>query len=549
MASQTFTTVGQTFTQDVANNKYTEKYYHTLRLSATLNSINQDELTANATLKCILISRYLAWSNDEIIFSVGINGETKALKAEKSGGDKNKASVSNTYVTWTGDIPYNSDGTLTATLTASSRDNNGVYSPPNQTAEIVATFPFIPRESSIKSISGEYLGSAVTVVLDRKVDDYVHKVEYSFAGSEWETATSTGGTSVSFTPALELASNIPTLTSGYLSVRVTTLNGTTQIGDVVKDAIALKLPDSVVPSFTSVTASPSSYIVPSNWELYVRSLSSAIIKINGDKGVYGSTITSYSISGGGFSGNDATLETDILNNKGSITFTATITDSRGRTATKTVEIEVVDYFKPSISVNANRCDEKGNLVSNGTYLKVTANYSYASVSSKNTVSVSVDCNGVYDTSFTSGKAFILDCNVIATQGYILTASINDALGGYNTVTFKIDSDSTLFVVSEKKDSIVWGSYELEEDKFKVDMPMKITKTLDMAGNKIINAIIEGYSGDGTGGNGIVAPVNGFFYMNVDADGNLWAYSADDGTTPPFEYDSATGDLYVVLEVE
>lgn len=53
---------------------------------------------------------------------------------------------------------------------------------------------------------------------------------------------------------------------------------------------------------------------------------------------------------------------------------------------------------------------------------------------------------------------------------------------------------------------------------------------------------------GSGGSGITAPVNGFFTMAVDEDGNLWAYSAEDGTTPPFEYDDATGELYVVLDV-
>ena len=58
---------------------------------------------------------------------------------------------------------------------------------------------------------------------------------------------------------------------------------------------------------------------------------------------------------------------------------------------------------------------------------------------------------------------------------------------------------------------------------------------------------KGDQGD-KGESGITTPVNGFFTLSVDADGNLWAYSAEDGTTPDFEYDSATGNLYVVQEV-
>lgn len=51
-----------------------------------------------------------------------------------------------------------------------------------------------------------------------------------------------------------------------------------------------------------------------------------------------------------------------------------------------------------------------------------------------------------------------------------------------------------------------------------------------------------------GESGITVPVNGFFTLSVDTDGNLWAYSAESGTTPEFEYDSATGNLYIKQEV-
>lgn len=59
---------------------------------------------------------------------------------------------------------------------------------------------------------------------------------------------------------------------------------------------------------------------------------------------------------------------------------------------------------------------------------------------------------------------------------------------------------------------------------------------------------KGEKGD-TGESGITVPVNGFFTLAVDADGNLWAYSAEAGTTPTFAYDSETGNLYVVQETE
>lgn len=59
---------------------------------------------------------------------------------------------------------------------------------------------------------------------------------------------------------------------------------------------------------------------------------------------------------------------------------------------------------------------------------------------------------------------------------------------------------------------------------------------------------QGPKGD-TGESGITVPVNGFFTLAVDSDGNLYAISAADGTTPTFEFDSETGNLYIVQELE
>lgn len=59
---------------------------------------------------------------------------------------------------------------------------------------------------------------------------------------------------------------------------------------------------------------------------------------------------------------------------------------------------------------------------------------------------------------------------------------------------------------------------------------------------------KGDKGD-TGESGVTTPVNGFFTLAVDSNGNLWAYSSESGTTPTFEYDADTGNLYAVTEVE
>ena len=127
--------------------------------------------------------------------------------------------------------------------------------------------------------------------------------------------------------------------------------------------LTLTIPSSVKPTISSLTASRVDGDVPSVWSIYVQSKSKATLTINGAAGSYGSTIKSYSISGGGYSGTVSTLTTGFLNSSGTITFTATVTDSRGRTsAAATVSITVVAYSVPSFSsYNSQRCNSGGTI--------------------------------------------------------------------------------------------------------------------------------------------------------------------------------------------
>ena len=59
---------------------------------------------------------------------------------------------------------------------------------------------------------------------------------------------------------------------------------------------------------------------------------------------------------------------------------------------------------------------------------------------------------------------------------------------------------------------------------------------------------QGPKGD-TGESGVTTPLSGFISFGVDADGNFYAYSAEDEATPSFEYDETTGKLYYVTNEE
>lgn len=103
---------------------------------------------------------------------------------------------------------------------------------------------------------------------------------------------------------------------------------------------------------------------------------------------YSSTITGYRIVGATQdSGTIAytagtTWTTGLLMVYGAVTFTVTVTDSRGRTATRIANITVTDYSPPSISgVTFVRSTSTGVVSNTGTYINAKALFTYAAIGS------------------------------------------------------------------------------------------------------------------------------------------------------------------------
>ena len=282
-------------------------------------------------------------------------------------------------------VTHNADGTKTISL-------KGFFDSLGLTTKLTdltvtgnVTLKTIPRASSFSlSASTVTAGStSMTVNIDRASSSFTHTVQWKL-GSHTKSTTGVG-TSASYTIPESWLDAIPNSTSGTGTVTVTTYNGSTKIGSASK-SFTVKAASDVVPSFTGITFTRIDGDVPADWGIYVRTKSKVTVKITGAAGVYGSTIKSYSISGGGYSGTAASLTTGFLNTAGTVTFTAKITDSRGRTATKTASITVTDYAPPVLSSVAGfRCDAEGIEQDDGNFISLTANFSGSVLDGKNPV--------------------------------------------------------------------------------------------------------------------------------------------------------------------
>lgn len=353
-------------------------------------------------------------------------------------------------------VSHNSDGTKSITIKAVFNIRatiSGTYYE-SITASATVTLDSIPRASSVSAASVN-LGAASTITISRASSSFTHTLTYKFGSASGTIVTKTTATSVSWTPPLSLSSQIPNATTGTCTITCTTYSGTTSIGS--KTCMhTLTVPASVKPTIGSLTAERIDGDVPADWGIYVQTKSKAKLTINGAAGSYGSTIKSYSISGGGFTGAAVTLTTGFLNNYGNITFMATVTDSRGRVSVAaTLTIEVVRYFTPYFErYSSQRCNSAGTLQDDGTYVLGNALYNRAPCENLNRVTRSIFYKKSSDTEwinsgyiFSSGDPIVFGSGNFSTEySYDIKYTIQDA---FNTVSV-IDLISTAAVVMDFK---------------------------------------------------------------------------------------------------
>lgn len=346
-------------TQNIASN-YTPVSWN-LKLVSTGHGAN----ISSTASKDLLIKI----DGDEVfngVVTIGLSaGATKTLKS----GTKN--------------IYHNSDGSKSFSYSFSQEIgiNYSGSSIGTKTGSGTGTLDTIPRASTISSISGNTIGSAVTINISRKSSSFTHKVYYTFGSKSNVLLASDVATSYTFTPSLSDCSYLPKATSGTATIKVETYNGTTLIGSATK-TFTLKVPSSVVPTISSVVASENGD-TPTSWGVYVKSKSKLKI-VTTSSGAYSSTISSVSVTANGQTLSGASVTTNVLKTAGTNTIKVVVTDSRGRTATKSINVNVLDYAIPTISLlKAVRVDANGVEALEGTNALVTFKGNFTSLSGKN----------------------------------------------------------------------------------------------------------------------------------------------------------------------
>lgn len=285
-------------------------------------------------------------------------------------------------------VIHNADGTKSIALTAEwDCGFDSSYTPRHLSLSETVTLTTIPRASTATT-SGSTLGETLTITIKRASSSFTHKLYYTCGSVKDQLIAENVGTSYSWNaPPVSLAQQAPNAETVALTLTVKTYNGSTYVG-AWSTSVKLAVPSTVIPSLSVAISDPTG--VENTYGGYVQLRSKVKVDITAS-GAQGSTVKSYSIKVGSiYAAASASGTTDYLPDSGELIVSCAVTDSRGRTTTKTQNIPVLAYSKPAITaISAARCNANGTANRAGTYGKVTFSGTITSLSTKNTAAYAV----------------------------------------------------------------------------------------------------------------------------------------------------------------
>lgn len=495
------------------NSNTSKGYKLTLTVTQKSQSTNNNTSTLSWKLTFSNTNNQYINSGSTDNFKVTINGKS-VLNTNKVIGFYNQNSTI-TIGSGTTTVSHNNNGTKTVSVSFSftpGRSSSIAYYPAAMSGSGSMTLTTIPRASSFSSVSGTTIGGTMSVGISRHSTSFTHTVLYRVGTSgSWTTAKSRVTTSTSFTLPMSLCSKITNSTSGTLQLCLRTYNGSSKIGSDVTKNVTVTVPTSVVPTVGTVTIIEGNSAIDGFFgdnTPYIQGKSQLAVSITAS-GAYSSTIKSYKteIEGKYYTASSFTSTTIMA--YGTIPVKVTVTDSRGRTGTKTVNVTVVEHFTPQYThVDVFRSTGGGVADDEGEYITIQMGYKFATINDLNYYRLSIDYRVAGSTarytnlysgylndsendnwSWTSSSAlFSVD------NAYDVRISVLDEFAS-NSFLFTINTSYTLINFNSSGKGISFGSVS-SEDNFTVDMESKFKQasTFEEAASfeKGLNAIGEIY---------------------------------------------------------
>lgn len=373
-------------------------------------------------------------------------------------------------------VPHKTDGTGTVKVRTwmNTYISAGVV---EQTKTLTLTT--IPRATTPTfHASSVDMGGTMTIYLNRASTAFTHDLAYSFAGGEY-TTIATGQTTVYYWAVPDLASKIPNATSGTVTVKCTTKNGSTVIGTKTATFTA-KVPDSVVPTISKVTTTEATAGLAAQFGAFVKSKTTLAVTVTA-AGAKGSTIKSCSTTLDGATYQGLSFTSKELTTAGTVSLVTTVTDSRNRSVKLTTPITVQDYYPPVITeFRGRRANTNGASVSDGQYARLTYAYEVAPVGNRNTATATIRYKRSAATSWAGTLQTMYDLSTSAmvlygvfspSYQFDIELRVVDWFGAEATYTVTLPTANVILDIKAAGDGLAFGKTS-EFPGFEVAMPAK-----------------------------------------------------------------------------
>lgn len=385
-------------------------------------------------------------------------------------------------------VGHNADGSKYLDTSAWININAPLSSSEQWYGEWIST---IPRASQpTLSSTSVTMGNSVTVYTNRASGDFTHSLYYQIGGSGWNTIATNIGDNYTWTIPTNLANNTPNSTNLNLTMILETYSGSTYIGSKTVTLTA-NVPSNFVPIINSVTLSETVSGISSKFGGYVQS-KSKIKGIVSASGAYSSTINKYQSNTNSQTFNSSIFTTNEIINDGNQSISTTVTDSRGRTESKTTNYTVIPYSNPTITVfTVARANSNGQIDDRGSYVLCAINASISSVNNKNNKSFILKWSAIGESEqtvdLTPESGYIFNSTYLASginvdKEYTFTLSVTDYFVA-TSQTKQIPTAFTLVDYNASGKSLAFGQVSTASAN---ESKMQIKMDVDLEGNLKIN---------------------------------------------------------------
>lgn len=449
-----------------------------------------------------------------ILATIRLDGATK-ISAHQIKGNGTYASGGYTYETGWLTVSNKTSGKTTLNVNIyTNSDPDGIDKTYSYSSLYV-----VPSASTLSFTSPLTLGSATTLTIDKAISSYVHTISYRFGSASGTIVSKTSASSVSWTPPIDLAQQIPSSISGTGNLTIETYSGSTKIGSKSYTFTA-NVPKSVKPTISGLNLSDDEGLF-STYGAYVQNYSRLKLQVTATPN-QGSELKTYTFTVGEaiYTSTSNTITVNLPIAGISIAVNIKVSDARGRTSdTYSTNITVLEYSIPKVSkITAYRSNSGGVSSPEGTCLTVKFSGAISPLNELNTAVWTIHYKKKSDNYWTPSPISLTDIpdvynptDVIQTLSDIATDSAysvricaKDSVVGYKySIEVDIPAGYAFFATNPELSGLSFGKEAVDENTLGIawnahfDKNVQVDGTLETVGAATFGGNISGKYVTGT----------------------------------------------------